>query len=314
MTNEVKILQASPRGFCAGVDRAIEIVEKTLEKFGSPVYVRHEIVHNKQVVENLKRLGAIFIEELNEVKDNSRPVIFSAHGVPKSVTKEAESKKIFYIDATCPLVTKVHKESERHYKNGYQVILVGHKGHPEVIGTMGQLPEGSIRLIETEDDAKKLKTDEFNKPIAYVTQTTLSVDDTKNIIEILKKKFPSIKSSIKEDICYATTNRQNSVKKIAPSCDLFFVIGSENSSNSKRLVEVAIKSGCNKSELFDFSKELPINRIIKSKIIGLTSGASAPEKLIQNFISEVKKHCDVSVEEIITTKEKVTFKLPKALN
>ena len=314
MTNEVKILLASPRGFCAGVDRAIEIVEKTLKKFGSPVYVRHEIVHNKQVVENLKRLGAIFIEELNEVKDNSRPVIFSAHGVPKSVPKEAENKKMFYIDATCPLVTKVHKESERHYKNGYQVILVGHKGHPEVIGTMGQLPEGSIRLIETEDDAKKIKTDEFNKPMAYVTQTTLSVDDTKNIIEILKKKFPNIKSSIKEDICYATTNRQNSVKKIAPSCDLFFVIGSENSSNSKRLVEVAIKSGCNKSELFDFSKELPINRIIKSKIIGLTSGASAPEKLIQNFISEVKKHCDVSVEEIITTKEKVTFKLPKALN
>ena len=314
MTNEVKILLASPRGFCAGVDRAIEIVEKTLKKFGSPVYVRHEIVHNKQVVENLKRLGAIFIEELNEVKDNSRPVIFSAHGVPKSVPKEAENKKMFYIDATCPLVTKVHKESERHYKNGYQVILVGHKGHPEVIGTMGQLPEGSIRLIETEDDAKKLKADEFNKPIAYVTQTTLSVDDTKNIIEILKKKFPNIKSSIKEDICYATTNRQNSVKKIAPSCDLFFVIGSENSSNSKRLVEVAIKSGCNKSELFDFSKEVPINRIIKSKIIGLTSGASAPEKLIQNFISEVKKRCDVSVEEIITTKEKVTFKLPKALN
>ena len=314
MTNEVKILLASPRGFCAGVDRAIEIVEKTLKKFGSPVYVRHEIVHNKQVVENLKRLGAIFIEELNEVKDNSRPVIFSAHGVPKSVPKEAENKKMFYIDATCPLVTKVHKESERHYKNGYQVILVGHKGHPEVIGTMGQLPEGSIRLIETEDDAKKLKTDEFNKPIAYVTQTTLSVDDTKNIIEILKKKFPNIKSSIKEDICYATTNRQNSVKKIAPSCDLFFVIGSENSSNSKRLVEVAIKSGCNKSVLFDFSNELPINQIIKSKIIGLTSGASAPEKLIQNFISEVKKHCDVSVEEIVTTKEKVTFKLPKALN
>ncbi len=314
MTNEVKILLASPRGFCAGVDRAIEIVEKTLKKFGSPVYVRHEIVHNKQVVENLKRLGAIFIEELNEVKDNSRPVIFSAHGVPKSVPKEAENKKMFYIDATCPLVTKVHKESERHYKKGYQVILIGHKGHPEVIGTMGQLPEASIRLIETEDDAKKLKTDEFNKPMAYVTQTTLSVDDTKNIIEILKKKFPNIKSSIKEDICYATTNRQNSVKKIAPSCDLFFVIGSENSSNSKRLVEVAIKSGCNKSELFDFSKELPINRIIKSKIIGLTSGASAPEKLIQNFISEVKKHCDVSVEEIITTKEKVTFKLPKALN
>ena len=314
MSNKVKILLASPRGFCAGVDRAIDIVEKTLKKFGAPVYVRHEIVHNKQVVENLKKLGAIFIEELDEIKDNSRPVIFSAHGVPKAVPKEAESKKMFYIDATCPLVTKVHRESERHYKNGFQIILVGHKGHPEVIGTMGQLPEGSIRLIETENDAIKLRKDEFSKPVAYVTQTTLSVDDTKNIIEILKKKFPDIKSSIKEDICYATTNRQDSVKKIAPNCNLFFVIGSENSSNSKRLVEVAKKSGCKKSELFDFSNKLPINEILKSKTIGLTSGASAPEKLIQDFISEVRKHCDVSIEEIITTKEKVTFKLPKSLN
>ena len=314
MSNEVKILLASPRGFCAGVDRAIEIVEKALKKFGSPVYVRHEIVHNKQVVENLKKLGAIFVEELNEIKDNTRPVIFSAHGVPKTVPKEAENKKIFYIDATCPLVTKVHKESERHFKNGYQIILVGHKGHPEVIGTMGQLPAGSIKLIETEKDAQNLKVNEFNKPVAYVTQTTLSIDDTKNIIEILKKKFPNIKSSIKEDICYATTNRQNAVKKIAPDCDMFFVIGSENSSNSKRLVEVAKKSGCDKSELFDFSEKLPVNGIIKSKTIGLTSGASAPEKLIQNFISEIKKHCNVVIKEIVTTEEKVTFKLPKALN
>ena len=314
MSNEVKILLASPRGFCAGVDRAIEIVDKALKKFGSPVYVRHEIVHNKQVVENLKRLGAIFIEELNEIKDNTRPVIFSAHGVPKAVPLEAENKKIFYIDATCPLVTKVHKESERHYKNGYQIILIGHKGHPEVIGTMGQLPEGSIKLIETEKDAQNLKIEEFNKPLAYVTQTTLSVDDTKNIIEILNKKFPNIKSSIKEDICYATTNRQDSVKKIAPNCDMFFVIGSENSSNSKRLVEVAKKSGCKKSQLFDFSKKLPINEIIKYKTIGLTSGASAPERLIQDFISEVQKHCNVSIEEVITIKEKVTFKLPRSLN
>ena len=313
MPNEVKILLASPRGFCAGVDRAIEIVKKALKKFGSPVYVRHEIVHNKQVVENLKSLGAIFIEELNEIEDNTRPVIFSAHGVPKSVPKEAENKKMFYVDATCPLVTKVHKECERHYKNGYQVILVGHKGHPEVIGTMGQLPEGSIKLIETEKDAQNLKISEFSKPVAYVTQTTLSVDDTKNIIEILNKKFPNIKSSIKEDICYATTNRQNSVKKIAPNCDMFFVIGSENSSNSKRLVEVAKKSGCTKSQLFDFSKKLPVSEIIKSKTIGLTSGASAPERLIQNFISEVKRHCNVSIEEIVTTKEKVTFKLPRSL-
>ena len=314
MSKELKILLASPRGFCAGVDRAIEIVEKTLKKFGAPVYVRHEIVHNKQVVENLKQLGAIFVEELNEIKDNSRPVIFSAHGVPKTVPEEAKNKKMFYIDATCPLVTKVHKESERHYKNGYQIILVGHKGHPEVIGTMGQLPKGSIILIETVKDAQNLRIDEFNKPVAYVTQTTLSVDDTKNIVKILNKKFPDIKSSIKEDICYATTNRQNSVKKIAPNCDMFFVIGSENSSNSKRLVEVAKKSGCNKSELFDFSKKLPMSEIIKYKTIGLTSGASAPEKLIQNFISEVKKHCDVSIKEIISTKEKVTFKLPKSLD
>ena len=314
MSKELKILLASPRGFCAGVDRAIEIVEKALKKFGAPVYVRHEIVHNKQVVENLKQMGAIFVEELNEIKDNSRPVIFSAHGVSKTVPEEAKNKKMFYIDATCPLVTKVHKESERHYKNGYQIILVGHKGHPEVIGTMGQLPKGSIRLIETVKDAQNLRIDEFNKPVAYVTQTTLSVDDTKNIVKILNKKFPDIKSSIKEDICYATTNRQNSVKKIAPNCDMFFVIGSENSSNSKRLVEVAKKSGCNKSELFDFSKKLPMGEIIKYKTIGLTSGASAPEKLIQNFLLEVKKHCDVSIEEIVSTEEKVTFKLPKSLD
>ena len=312
--NEVKIILASPRGFCAGVDRAIEIVEKTLNKYGSPVYVRHEIVHNKQVVENLKKKGAIFIEELNEIKDNKRPVIFSAHGVPKTVPEEAENKKMFYIDATCPLVTKVHKESERHFKNGYQIILVGHKGHPEVIGTMGQLPKGSIKLIETEEDATNLKKDEFDKPVAYVTQTTLSIDDTKNIIEILKKKFPNIQSSIKEDICYATTNRQNAVKQIAGNCDMFFVIGSENSSNSKRLVEVAKKSGCKRAELFDFSKKLPISEIINNKKIGLTSGASAPEKLIQDFITEVKKHCKVSIEEVVTTEEKVTFKLPRSLS
>ena len=314
MLNKVKMLLASPRGFCAGVDRAIDIVDKALKKFGAPVYVRHEIVHNKQVVENLKKSGAVFVEELNEIKDNTRPVIFSAHGVPKTVPKEAENKKMFYIDATCPLVTKVHKESERHHKNGYQIILIGHKGHPEVIGTMGQLPKGSIRLIETENDANELKVNKFNKPVAYVTQTTLSIDDTKNIIEILKKKFPNIKSSNKEDICYATTNRQDAVKKIAQNCDMFFVIGSENSSNSKRLVEVAKKSGCKKSELFDFSKSLPINQIINSKTIGLTSGASAPEKLIQDFISEVRKHCDLSIEEVVVTKEKVIFKLPKALN
>ena len=314
MTKELKILLASPRGFCAGVDRAIEIVKKTLLKYGSPVYVRHEIVHNTQVVENLKKLGAIFVEELGEIKDRSRPVIFSAHGVPKSVPEEASNKKMFYVDATCPLVTKVHREAEFLYKNGYEVILIGHKNHPEVLGTMGQLPEGSIKLIETTKHAQNLDIKEFKQPVAYVTQTTLSVDDTKDIIEILKSKFPNIKSPIKEDICYATTNRQEAVKKIAPLCDMFFVVGSKNSSNSQRLVEVAKKSGCVNSELIPFNEKLPIESILKCKKIGITSGASAPEQLVQNLISEIKKHCSVSMEEVVLTKENVTFKLPKSLN
>lgn len=314
MAKELKILLASPRGFCAGVDRAIEIVRKTLTKFGSPVYVRHEIVHNTQVVENLKKLGAIFVEELNEIKDRSRPVIFSAHGVPKSVPKEATSKKMFYIDATCPLVTKVHREAEILYKNGYEVILVGHKDHPEVLGTMGQLPKNSIKLIETVKDAENINNNEIKKSVAYVTQTTLSVDDTKEIIDVLKAKFPNIKQPIKKDICYATTNRQETVKKIAPLCDMFFVVGSENSSNSQRLVEVAKKSGCIKSELIPFNEKLPIDSIVKCNKIGITSGASAPEQLVQNLIFEIKKYCEVSMEEIVFTKESVTFKLPKSLN
>ena len=310
MTKELKILLAAPRGFCAGVDRAIEIVKKTLGKFGPPVYVRHEIVHNTQVVENLKKLGAIFVEELNEIKDLSRPVIFSAHGVPKSVPKEASNKKMFYVDATCPLVTKVHREAERHNKNGYKIILIGHKGHPEVIGTMGQIPKQNIVLIETIEDAKNLK---LNGPIAYVTQTTLSVDDTKDIIKVLEKKFPGIKAPVKEDICYATTNRQNAVKKIASQCDMFLVIGSDNSSNSKRLVEVAKKAGCIKAQLVDFKQELPLKEIVKCNTIGLTSGASAPEKLVQDFISEIKKHAKVTIDEHIISKEGVTFKLPSSL-
>ena len=314
MAKELKILLAFPRGFCAGVDRAIEIVRKTLTKFGSPVYVRHEIVHNTQVVENLKKLGAIFVEELNEIKDRSRPVIFSAHGVPKSVPKEATSKKMFYIDATCPLVTKVHREAEILYKNGYEVILVGHKDHPEVLGTMGQLPKNSIKLIETIKDAENINNNEIKKSVAYVTQTTLSVDDTKEIINVLKAKFPNIKQPIKKDICYATTNRQETVKKIAPLCDMFFVVGSENSSNSQRLVEVAKKSGCIKSELIPFNEKLPIDSIVKCNKIGITSGASAPEQLVQNLIFEIKKYCEVSMEEIVFTKESVTFKLPKSLN
>ena len=314
MAKELKILLASPRGFCAGVDRAIEIVKRTLAKFGSPVYVRHEIVHNTQVVENLKKLGAVFVEELNEVKDRSRPVIFSAHGVPKSVPEEASFKKMFYIDATCPLVTKVHREAEFLHKNGYEVILIGHKNHPEVLGTMGQLPKGAIKLIETAKQAQDLNVNELKKPISYVTQTTLSVDDTKDIIKILKNKFPQIKSPIKEDICYATTNRQEAVKKIAPLCDMLFVVGSKNSSNSQRLVEVAKKSGCANSELIPFNDKLPISSIIKCNKIGITSGASAPEQLVQNLIFEIKKYCSVSLEEVVLTKENVTFKLPKSLN
>ena len=310
MTKELKILLASPRGFCAGVDRAIEIVKKTLKKFGSPVYVRHEIVHNTQVVENLKKLGAIFVEELDEIKDRSRPVIFSAHGVPKSVPEDALNKKMFYIDATCPLVTKVHREAERLNKNGYKIILIGHKDHPEVIGTMGQIPKENIVLVETIEDAKSVK---IGGPVAYVTQTTLSVDDTKEIIKILEKKFPKIKAPVKEDICYATTNRQNAVKQIASSCDMFFVIGSDNSSNSKRLVEVAKKAGCGKSYLINFKNELPIKEIVECNKIGLTSGASAPEKLVQSFISEIKKHTEISIDESISSKESVTFKLPSSL-
>jgi len=310
VSKELKILLVSPRGFCAGVDRAIEIVKKALIKFGSPVYVRHEIVHNAQVVESLKKLGAIFVEELSEIKDSSRPVIFSAHGVPKSVPNEALNRKMFYIDATCPLVTKVHKEAERHNKNGYKIILIGHKDHPEVIGTMGQISKKNIILIETTEDAKKVQ---IEGPVAYVTQTTLSVDDTKNIIQILEKKFPGIKAPVKEDICYATTNRQNAVKEIANACDMFFVIGSDNSSNSQRLVEVAKKAGCENAKLVDFKKELPIKEIISCKKIGLTSGASAPEKLVQSFISEIKKHAKVLIQEHISSEENVTFKLPSSL-
>jgi 4-hydroxy-3-methylbut-2-en-1-yl diphosphate reductase len=311
MPKELKILLASPRGFCAGVVRAIDIVEKSIEKFGAPIYVRHEIVHNKQVVESLKKKGAIFVDELNQIKDSSRPVIFSAHGVPKSVPQEAADKKMFYVDATCPLVTKVHKEAERHHKNGYKIILIGHKDHPEVVGTMGQIPIEKIILVETASDANNLKIDE---PVAYVTQTTLSVDDTKDIIEILKKKFPNIKGPVKEDICYATTNRQDVVKKIASECEMFFVIGSNNSSNSKRLVEVAKKAGCYKSYLVNSNSKLPLEEIVKCNKIGLTSGASAPEKLVQDFIYEIKKYTNISIKEFISTKENVTFKLPAQLS
>ena len=314
MKKELKIYLASPRGFCAGVKRAIEIVEKSISKFGSPVYVRHEIVHNKQVVEELKGKGAIFVDELSDVKDENRPVIFSAHGVPKSVPKEAKLKNLSYVDATCPLVSKVHRESEQLNKKGYEILLIGHKNHPEVIGTMGQLPDGSIKLIETIDDAENLEVGNFTKPLAYITQTTLSVDDTAEIINCLKEKFPKIKGPIKEDICYATTNRQSAVKKIASKCDMFFVVGSRNSSNSVRLVEVARKAGCKNSQLMHSEKEIPFAEIDNSQTIGISSGASAPEKLVQTLINNIKKNRKVSIEEVVVAEEKVIFKLPKELN
>ena len=314
MKKELKIYLASPRGFCAGVKRAIEIVEKAIDKFGTPVYVRHEIVHNKQVVDELKEKGAIFVDELSDIKDSSRPVIFSAHGVPKSVPEEAKFKNLSYVDATCPLVSKVHRESEQLNKNGFDILLIGHKNHPEVIGTMGQLPKGSIRLIETKNDTDNLKAADFNKPLAYITQTTLSVDDTAEIIDALKKKFPKIKGPIKEDICYATTNRQAAVKEIASKCDIFFVVGSRNSSNSVRLVEVAKKAGCNNSHLMHSEKEIPYNDIEDSNTIGISSGASAPEKLVQGLLNNLKKDRKVSIEEVVVAEEKVIFKLPKELN
>ena len=314
MKKELKIYLASPRGFCAGVKRAIEIVEKAIDKFGTPVYVRHEIVHNKQVVDELKEKGAIFVDELSDIKDSSRPVIFSAHGVPKSVPEEAKFKNLSYVDATCPLVSKVHRESEQLNKNGFDILLIGHKDHPEVIGTMGQLPKGSIKLIETKNDTDNLSADNFNKPLAYITQTTLSVDDTAEIIDALKKKFPKIKGPIKEDICYATTNRQSAVKEIASKCDIFFVVGSRNSSNSVRLVEVAKKAGCNNSHLMHSEKEIPYNDIEDSNTIGISSGASAPEKLVQGLLNNLKKDRKVSIEEVVVAEEKVIFKLPKALN
>jgi len=313
MNNKVIIHLASPRGFCAGVDRAIEIVKKTIKKYGTPVYVRHEIVHNKYVVDDLKKQGVIFVEDLDEIKDKNRPVIFSAHGVPKSIPKSAKLKKIFFIDATCPLVSKVHREAEQLNKNGFQILLIGHANHPEVIGTMGQLPKDDVHLIETKNDAESYEN-KYNKKLSYITQTTLSVDDTKEIINILKKKFPEIKGPKKEDICYATTNRQLAVKKIAPLCDIIFVIGSKNSSNSLRLVEVAKRSGCKNTLLVDSHKESKISDILKYKNIGITSGASAPEKLVFDLIEEIKKNAEVEVKNIKVAEEDVFFKIPKSLN
>jgi len=312
-SKEIKILLAAPRGFCAGVERAIEIVKKSINKYGAPVYVRHEIVHNKHVVDSLKKIGAIFVEEIDEIKDKTRPVIFSAHGVPKKVPAEAENYKIEYVDATCPLVSKVHREAENLNKNGLQILLIGHKNHPEVIGTMGQIPEGEMDLIESVDDVNNYQN-KSKKKLAFVTQTTLSVDDTKEIISALKKKFPEIKEPKKEDICYATTNRQAAVKKIAKECDMFFVIGSRNSSNSLRLVEVAKNSGCSNSRLIHSESPVPLDEIEKYKTIGISSGASAPEILVDDFVNNLRKKFTVAIEEIEIVKENITFKIPGKLN
>ena len=310
---QIKVYLATPRGFCAGVDRAIEIVKKSLEKYGSPVYVRHEIVHNKHVVESLKKIGAIFVEELDEIKDKSRPVIFSAHGVPKSVPAQASDLNMEYIDATCPLVSKVHREAENLNKKGDHILLIGHRNHPEVIGTMGQIKNGGIDLIESVEDAKNYQN-KSNKELAYVTQTTLSVDDTKEIVIELKRRFPKIKEPKKDDICYATTNRQSAVKKIASFCDMFFVIGSRNSSNSVRLVEVAKKSGCKNSLLIHSESDIPFDKIDSCRSIGISSGASAPEILVEEFIKKLKKKYHIDIENTETIKENVTFKIPGKLN
>lgn len=307
----LKIILAQPRGFCAGVDRAIEIVERSLHKFGAPVYVRHEIVHNKYVLEDLKKKGAIFVKELHEVPENM-PVIFSAHGVPKNVPIEAQRRKMIYIDATCPLVSKVHHEAEAHHRNGEQIILIGHAGHPEVIGTMGQLPEGAVVLVETIADVAALKIDNQEK-LAYITQTTLSVDDTRHIVAALKERFPHISAPKKEDICYATTNRQAAVHDIAPRVEAMIVIGSRNSSNSNRLVEVAAAHGCAEAFLVDSAKDIDWKKLKNIRTLGLTAGASAPELLVQEVIEAAKNYFEVEIETVTLATEQVTFKIPRVL-
>lgn len=305
------LLLASPRGFCAGVDRAIQIVEQSIEKYGAPVYVRHEIVHNRHVVSRLEGLGAIFVEELTDCPDD-RPVVFSAHGVPKSVPAAAQARDLTFLDATCPLVSKVHIEAEKHAKNGHHILLIGHEGHPEVIGTMGQLPDGHMTLIETEEDARTVMPDNPEN-LALVTQTTLSVDDTKAMIAILKDRFPSIALPYKEDICYATTNRQEAVKAIAEKCDLLLVIGSVTSSNSKRLVEVGHRAGADKAALISSAESLDWADIDAAKTIGLSAGASAPEYLTDGVIAALRSRYAITVEEVEVTKEKVVFRLPREL-
>jgi len=309
---QLNVLLAAPRGFCAGVDRAIQIVELAIEKFGAPVYVRHEIVHNRTVVESLEAKGAIFVEELSEIPNTGAPVIFSAHGVPKAVPAEALRRNFFYLDATCPLVSKVHVEAERHHATGLEIVLIGHAGHPEVIGTLGQLPDGAVTLVETVEDVQTFTPGDASR-LAYITQTTLSVDDTIEIVEALKARFPLIQGPHKDDICYATTNRQIAVKAIANRCDAILVVGSPNSSNSKRLVEVALRAGCPKAMLVQKARELPWHDLQDIGTIGLTAGASAPEVLVNEIIDEFKARYEVLVEIVTTATEDVIFKIPRAL-
>ena len=308
---ELRVVLASPRGFCAGVDRAIQIVERTLEKFGAPVYVRHEIVHNRHVVDRLKALGAVFIEELEEAPTD-RPVVFSAHGVPKSVPAEAKSREMVYLDATCPLVSKVHVEAQKHYDAGREIVLIGHAGHPEVIGTMGQLPEGAVTLIEDIDDARAwIPKNPAN--VAFLTQTTLSVDDTAEMVDLLKQRFPGIAAPHKEDICYATTNRQEAVKMLAETSELVLVVGSKNSSNSVRLMEVGRRAGAKDAHLIDDARGIDWSWFEGVTTVGLTAGASAPEDLVQGVIDAMAARYDVTIEELIEARETVTFKLPRLL-
>lgn len=309
---KITVLLAGPRGFCAGVDRAIEIVEKALEKFGPPVYVRHEIVHNKYVVDELREKGAVFVEELDEVPEDF-PVIFSAHGVPKAVPEEATRRNMIQLDATCPLVTKVHVDARRHRKDGRTVLLIGHAGHPEVVGTLGQLPEGEIRLVENTEQAETI---EIANPdnLSFVTQTTLSVDDTAEIVEVLKKRFPNIEEPRTEDICYATTNRQAAVKTLSKECDAFIVLGAPNSSNSNRLAEVATVAGCEKSILIERAAELDLGWMSGVETLGVTAGASAPEILVQELIYLLETHFEVTVREVAVTTEDMHFSLPRALS
>ncbi len=306
------VLLAEPRGFCAGVDRAIQIVERALEKYGAPVFVRHEIVHNRFVVENLEAQGAVFVEELDEVPDGAH-VIFSAHGVPKSVPANAEERGLLYFDATCPLVSKVHVEAERHFDAEREILLIGHAGHPEVIGTMGQLPEGAVTLIETVDDAEALTPKDPDK-LAFITQTTLSVDDTAAIVDALTRRFPKIAGPHKEDICYATTNRQAAVKAIAPDSDAMIVIGAPNSSNSMRLVEVAERAGCSRSFLVQRASDIEWTALEGVSSVGVTAGASAPEVLVDEVIEAFKARYSVTVKPITVSRERVQFKLPRALS